>query len=74
MSYKKKAIEAVRKMLDIDGYRCGDAVSRCAVISVLDLIEEEAPYITIGEHGICVRHACSKCAISDSKSNTEEDQ
>lgn len=74
MSYKKKAIEAVRNMFDIDGYCCGDAVSRRAVISVLDLIEEEQPHITIGEHGICVRHSCSKCEISDRKSNSEEDQ
>ena len=56
MSYKQKAIEAVKMMFDIDGYREGDAVSRRAVICVLDSIEEEASIsITLGKDGICIK-------------------
>ncbi len=33
---QKEAVELVRKMMDIDGFRDGDAVSRRAVIAVLE--------------------------------------
>lgn len=40
MGYKEKAIQAVRKMQDIDGYSGGDCISRRAVLIILGLIPE----------------------------------
>ena len=37
---KEDAIDQIRKMMDIDGFRAGDAVSRAAVIAVLDSLPE----------------------------------
>lgn len=53
MGYKEKAIQAVRKMTDIDGYSGGDVISRRSVISILDMIPEEdtSIYTTIKEGG-----------------------
>ena len=33
---KEDAIRKIRHMMDIDGFRAGDAVSRTAVIAILD--------------------------------------
>lgn len=41
MGYKEKAIQAVRKMQDIDGYSGGDCISRRSVLIVLELIPED---------------------------------
>lgn len=53
MGYKEKAIQAVRMMMDIDGYSGGDVISRRSVISILDMIPEEdtSAYTTIKEGG-----------------------
>ena len=37
---KEDAIDQIRHMMDIDGFRAGDAVSRAAVIAVLDSLPE----------------------------------
>lgn len=37
---KEQAMETIWTMMDIDGYRSGDCVSRKAVIALLDAIEE----------------------------------
>lgn len=41
MGYKKRAIDAVNGMLDYDGFRDGDIVSRRGVISILSMLGEE---------------------------------
>ena len=72
MSYKEKAIEAVRKMFDIDGYRKGDAVSRRAVICLLDHIDEDPLYLNVTEHGICIMPKCPGCMPLDEDREKEE--
>lgn len=37
----EEAIEKIRRMLDYDGFRDGDCISRRAVIGILDSMKEE---------------------------------
>lgn len=38
MINQKQAVKEIRKMMDIDGFRDGDAVSRRAVIAIIEAI------------------------------------
>ena len=61
MISKSKAIAAIRHMMDIDGFRDSDTVSRGAVIAVIDAMEEE----TMVGIPIPMPQDCDACPLSE---------
>ncbi|MDO5131425.1 MAG: hypothetical protein Q4D81_00400 [Eubacteriales bacterium] len=61
MIRKRKAINAIRHMMDMDGFQDGDAVSRRTVIAVLDAMEEE----TMVGIQIPMPRTCDECRLAE---------